>query len=118
MRHAQLIAFSLAIALFSLAAVPAPATDAAVVNIVEPPLQPVKSWHFDPATLTVKVGTTVTWINTGAVVHTVTTDDGKTFDSGNLKKNATFSFKADVPGTFTYFCKFHRWMKATIVVQP
>src|SRR6516162_5760540 len=40
------------------------------------------SFAFSPATLTIKAGTTVTWKNNTSVGHTVTSDDGKSFDSG------------------------------------
>jgi plastocyanin len=54
------------------------------VSIVEPPLKPPPTWIYEPKVVTVKVGTQVTWTNDGAVVHTVTADDGKTFSSGNM----------------------------------
>ncbi len=92
--------------------------DPVEVNIVEPPLKPPKTWKYEPATLTVKVGTTVTWANTGAVVHTVTADDGKTFNSGLMRPKASFSFTPKSAGTFAYHCIYHPWMKATIIVQP
>ncbi len=44
---------------------------------------------FQPATLTVKVGDTVTWTNNDTVAHTVTADDNS-FDSGNIDPGATF----------------------------
>jgi len=88
------------------------------VNIVEPPSQPPQSWHFDPATVTVKVGTKATWTNSGAVPHTVTADDGKTFDSGDMQANATFSFTPTLAGTFAYHCTYHPWMKGTLIVIP
>jgi plastocyanin len=88
------------------------------VKIVEPPLQPPPTWTYEPKIVTVKPGTKVTWINTGAVVHTVTADDAKTFDSGNMPSNASFSFTPTTPGTFSYHCKQHPWMKAALVVAP
>ena len=48
--------------------------------------------------------------------HTVTADDGKTFDSGSIDPNATFSFTFKSAGTFTYHCGFHTYMKGTVVV--
>jgi len=62
------------------------------VSIVEPPLKPPPTWTYEPKVVTVNVGTKVTWTNNGAVVHTVTADDGKTFESGNMAAKATFSF--------------------------
>jgi plastocyanin len=88
------------------------------VSIVEPPLKPPPTWTYEPKVVTVKVGTKVTWTNNGAVVHTATADDGKTFDSGNMRAKATFSFTPAAPGTFAYHCRQHPWMKGTIIVQP
>jgi amicyanin len=79
------------------------------------------SFAFSPATLTIKAGTTVTWKNATAVGHTVTSDDGKTFDSGMTNpiaaQSGTFSFTFTTPGTFAYHCSIHPFMKATIIVQ-
>src|SRR6266849_10089469 len=75
---------------------------------------------FSPATLTIPVGTTVTWMNTTQAPHTVTSDDGKTFDSGianPVSPGTSFSFKFTTAGTFAYHCQFHLYMKATIIVQ-
>src|ERR1700676_600359 len=35
-----------------------------------------------PTSISIKVGTTVIWTNTTSAPHTVTSDDGTTFDSG------------------------------------
>ncbi|MBI3943273.1 MAG: cupredoxin family copper-binding protein [Chloroflexi bacterium] len=88
------------------------------IKIIEPPFKPVTTWHYDPPEITVKVGTKITWVNTGAVVHTVTATDGKSFDSGDIKSKETFSFTFTAAGTFPYHCHYHPWMKGTIVVVP
>ena len=79
------------------------------------------SFAFSPATLTIKAGTTVTWKNTTAVAHTVTSDDGKSFDTGTSNpiaaQSGTFSFTFTTPGIFAYHCEIHPFMKATIIVQ-
>lgn len=76
---------------------------------------------FSPSSMTVPVGTTVTWVNKDSYNHTVTsgasrTPDGK-FDSGNLGGNGTFSHKFDAAGTYNYYCKLHSNMSASITVQ-
>ncbi len=71
---------------------------------------------FGPSTLTVKAGTTVTWKNNDGVAHTVTSDDGTSFDSGTLASGASFSFTANTAGTYAYHCTIHSGMKATLVV--
>jgi plastocyanin len=87
------------------------------VSIVEPPFKPPPTWTYEPKVVTVKAGTKVTWSNNGAVVHTVTADDGKSFDSGNLQPKASFSLTPTAPGTFAYHCRQHPWMKGTLMVQ-
>ncbi len=92
------------------------ATSGPDVKIVEPPFRQPQEWAYTPAELSVKLGTTVLWTNTGAVAHTVTADDGQAFDSGTIDPKATFSLTPNAPGTFAYHCTFHAWMKATILV--
>ena len=75
----------------------------------------IVDFAFQPATLEVPVGTTVTWTNQGSAPHTVTADDGS-FDSGTLQPGGTFSMTFDTPGTFTYHCEIHPNMMGTIVV--
>lgn len=71
---------------------------------------------FVPATVTVAVGTTVTWSNQDSVVHTVSSQS-TLFDSGNLSRGATFSHTFNQPGTFEYRCKIHPAMKAKVIVE-
>lgn len=77
----------------------------------------VIDFGFDPASITVKAGTSVTWTNTGSATHTVTADDAS-FDSGSLASGATFSQTFAKAGTYAYHCKIHASMKGTVVVTP
>jgi plastocyanin len=77
----------------------------------------IVDFGYEPTTLTIPAGTTVTWTNTGNAPHTVTADDGS-FDSGNLSGGATFSQAFAKAGTFAYHCTIHSSMTATITVQP
>ena len=88
------------------------------VKIVEPSFRPPQAWTYTPAEVSVKVGKTVVWTNTGAVAHTATSDDGKSFDSGSIDPKASFKLAPTAVGTFAYHCTFHPWMKATLVVTP
>ena len=72
------------------------------------------SFSFSPATLTIKAGTTVTWKNMSSAPHTITSDDGKTFDSGTIPTGGTFHFTFTTPGAFSYHCNYHPYMRATI----
>jgi len=71
---------------------------------------------FEPASINVKVGESVTWTNTGAAPHTATADDGS-FDSKNMANGATFTQAFAKAGTFAYHCAIHPAMKGTVTVQ-
>lgn len=74
------------------------------------------SFGFTPTRLTIRVGTTVTWKNMSSVPHTVTSDDGTTFDSGTFPVGATFHFTFKTAGTFSYHCNIHPYMRSMIIV--
>ena len=71
-----------------------------------------------PASTTVTKGTTVIWHNADAFAHTVTSDDGTTFNSGNVAANASFTYLANTAGTFGYHCNIHPGMTGSLVVTP
>lgn len=98
------------------APVAAPAGANVAAQIVEPS-HGALSWGFEPATITIHIGDTVTWTNDGMLQHTVTADDGS-FDSGLLDKGASWSRTSfDAAGSFGYHCAPHPWMKGSVVVQ-
>ena len=74
------------------------------------------SFGFRPTSLTVTAGTTVIWKNVSSAPHTVTSDDGTTFDSGTIPTGGTFHFKFATSGTFSYHCNYHPYMRAKIVL--
>ena len=76
----------------------------------------IANFAFAPASLTVKVGTKVTWTNNDSATHTVTALQGA-FDSGSLPTGQSFSFTFTKAGTYNYHCAIHSSMTATIVVQ-
>jgi plastocyanin len=71
---------------------------------------------FQPPTLTVDAGDTVTWTNRGLTPHTVTATAGM-FDSGRLDAGASFSVAFSTPGTFLYGCTIHPTMKGQVIVR-
>lgn len=78
----------------------------------------IAGFAFDPASLTVKVGATVTWTNKDTATHTVAWVDGSK-GSGSLTAGGTsYSRTFDTPGTFAYACGIHAAMKGTVVVEP
>ncbi len=74
------------------------------------------SFGFTPAKLTIRVGTTVIWKNRSSAPHTVTSDDGTTFDSGTVAVGGTFHFTFKMAGTFSYHCNIHPYMRSVIIV--
>jgi outer membrane protein OmpA-like peptidoglycan-associated protein len=86
---------------------PAAAAAGAAVTIVK--------FAFDPETITVPVGSTVTWTNQDLdTPHAVKFADGM---SGTLKQGASFSKTFTTPGVYTYQCGVHPYMKGKVVVQ-
>jgi len=78
----------------------------------------IKSFSFQPASITVPAGTTVTWINWDGVAHTVTADDGS-FKSPNIPGHrGKFERSFSEPGTYKYHCTPHPSMKGEVVVTP
>ena len=61
------------------------------------------------------VNNTVTWINNDNMPHTVTSTNG-IFDSGNLEAGQSFTYTFTKPGTYSYVCSYHSWMKGTVIV--
>lgn len=90
----------------------APPQDSALApNSVE-----LKDFAFNPPTLTVKAGTTVTFTNNDLTGHTVTADDGS-FESDILGQGDSTTIMFDTPGTFGYHCTPHPNMKLTVTVE-
>ncbi len=78
---------------------------------------------FNPLTLTVTLpasgSVTVTWVNNGAFVHTATSDDGTSFNTGDILPGQSKSVTFTAKGTHLYHCVYHvlSGMKGTVVVQ-
>jgi plastocyanin len=62
--------------------------------------------RFEPRTLTIPAGTTVTFVNNGADWHSVAAFDGS-YQSGQMAPGATYSVTFDKPGTYSYICNHH-----------
>jgi plastocyanin len=76
----------------------------------------VDNFSFGPATLTVAVGTTVTWTNRDNIPHVVVSTDS-VFKSKVLDTGEKFSYTFTKPGTFPYLCSIHPKMTGKVVVQ-
>lgn len=77
-------------------------------------------YSFSPETLSVKVGSTVTWTNHGSLPHTATSDagDSLSWDSGSMAGSSTDPYGGTTPGgsfsivfskagTYPFHCNFH-----------
>src|SRR4051794_17373539 len=77
----------------------------------------MKDLKFAPATLNVAVGSTVIWNNLDKPSHNIAIDRGpEIFVSPEQKQGQTSRFTFTKPGTYHYFCEFHPFMQATVVV--
>jgi plastocyanin len=76
----------------------------------------IQNFRFDPPTISVPVGTTVTWTNHDEEIHSLFSTQGG-FSSPGLDSNQQFSFRFEKPGTYEYRCALHPQMTGTIVVR-
>jgi len=82
----------------------------------------MKNLAFVPITKTIKVNTSVTWINKDVAIHNVHSGTPEkpisTIVSKNLSKGQKFSYKFTKKGTYKYYCTIHSSiMQATIIVK-
>lgn len=77
----------------------------------------IDNYAFSPIALTVKVGTTVTWINHDEDAHTVDSTQGK-IKSGTLNKGDRYDFRFSEACEFPFYCRFHPKMTGKIIVRP
>jgi plastocyanin len=78
----------------------------------------ISSSAFGPSSLSVQVGTVVTWKNNDAIPHTATSNNGTTFNTGNIAPGGSATYTATTAGTFPYHCEVHPGMTATLIVTP
>ncbi len=76
----------------------------------------IQGMAFGPSTITVTVGTTITWTNKDGVAHSVTSNTAL-FDSGPINSNGTYSHLFSTAGTFPYHCMVHPDMTASVIVN-
>lgn len=78
----------------------------------------IQGFAFSPATATINVGDTVTWMNQDSVPHTSTSDaTPAVWDSGVLSQGMSFSFTFPTAGTFAYHCTVHPFMQGSVTVS-
>jgi plastocyanin len=71
---------------------------------------------FSPSQTTITHGQSVCWQNNGAATHTVTSDDGTSFNTG-LPSGQIFVHTFPTAGSFPYHCTVHAGMTGTITVN-
>jgi plastocyanin len=74
----------------------------------------IQNFAFNPGTLTVKQGATVTWTNQDSAPHKIKSD---TFNSPSLSQGDTFKFVFATKGSYEYSCSIHPSMTGKIVVE-
>jgi plastocyanin len=76
----------------------------------------IDNFSFEPQTITIPVGATVTWTNRDDIPHTVVSTDG-VFKSKVRDTDEKFSYTFTKAGTYPYFCSVHPKMTGKVVVQ-
>ncbi len=89
-------------------AAPAPAASGKVVAVS------IANYAYKPVSLTVKVGTKLTFSNRDSTAHTATSTSPP-LDSGSIAPGASASVTVSKPGTYHYICQFHPFMHGTII---
>jgi plastocyanin len=92
------------------------------VAVSEPPARPtavsvtIENMQFVPATLSVRRGDRIVWVNKDLFPHTVTATN-KAFDSGSIAAGGSWTYLADKSGQYSYGCVYHPTMKGALKVQ-
>ncbi len=76
----------------------------------------IKGMKFNPPTLEVAAGDTITFTNEDGAPHTATALDGS-FDTGRLGKGDKAQVKISAAGTFDYKCNIHPSMKGSVTAK-
>ncbi len=76
----------------------------------------IADFAFEPGTIEVPVGTTLTWTNRGDAPHTVTADDGSFDVEVDASASATLTAPEE-PGSYAFTCTIHPKMKGTLNVS-
>lgn len=77
----------------------------------------IQNFAFSPKTLTVAVGTRVTWTNRDEEPHVITSAGAQFTGSKALDSGDTYTVTFSKPGTYAYYCSIHPMMVGTVIVQ-
>lgn len=67
----------------------------------------IQATQFNPANVTMVLGSTITWTNVDTDVHSIVSDDGTSYNSGNIAAGASVSLTPGANGTYNYHCGIH-----------
>ncbi len=78
----------------------------------------IQNFAFNPKEITVKAGQTISFTNKDLAGHSLTSDDGTSFDTGVKGQNQSGAFTAPTtPGTYTFHCTPHPGITGTLIVE-
>jgi plastocyanin len=77
----------------------------------------ISNFSYRPSHLTVARGTRVTFTNRDRTPHTATSTTTAGFDTGTIEPGASRAVTLSKPGTYSYFCQFHAFMRAVVTVR-
>jgi plastocyanin len=89
-----------------------PAVRSAIVKIA--------SFRFVPAAVTLTRGGRITWVDDDRAVHNAGNEGlaaPARFDTGRLDHGERKTIVFNEPGTYRYYCVFHRFMEAVVIVE-
>lgn len=75
----------------------------------------MRNFAFGPATVTVALGHSVTWIDDDAVPHSATAQ-GRQWDTDQVVPGGSVTVTMTKPGTYAYSCNDHPFMQAKVIV--
>jgi plastocyanin len=76
----------------------------------------ISNYAFHPATITVAAGTKVTFRNHDQTAHTASSTQ-PAFDTGTVKPGHSVTVVLEKPGSYTYYCQFHAFMRGSVIVK-
>jgi plastocyanin len=72
---------------------------------------------FSPASVTIRPGDTVEWVNKDVIPHTATSTAKDEFDSGVIAAGKSWRRTFKTAGDLPYACTFHPSMKGRVLVK-
>ena len=94
------------------------AKDASAGTVSGEPAVKIVNFQFEPKSLTVKAGSTVTWTNEDTATHSIkdTSQLATPVSPDLVGKGTTFSITYGQPGSYSYICGIHQYMSGSVQV--